>query len=59
MSTPLSKDLLQKMKAYWQAAKYLLVTQIYLNVPATQEASQALCNKLTRCDEYNIAMKKT
>ena len=30
MSMPLSKDLLQKMNAYWRAANYLSVGQIYL-----------------------------
>ena len=30
MPTPLSKDLLQKMDAYWRAANYLSVGQIYL-----------------------------
>ena len=30
MSDPLSPDLLQKMHAYWRAANYLSVGQIYL-----------------------------
>lgn len=30
MNNPLSKDLLQKMNAYWRAANYLSVGQIYL-----------------------------
>ena len=30
MATPLSADLLRKMDAYWRAANYLSVGQIYL-----------------------------
>ena len=30
MSNPLSPDLLEKMDAYWRAANYLSVGQIYL-----------------------------
>ena len=30
MSTPLSSQLLQKMHAYWRAANYLSIGQIYL-----------------------------
>jgi len=30
METPLSADLLTKMHAYWRAANYLSVGQIYL-----------------------------
>ncbi len=30
MDKPLSPDLLQKMNAYWRAANYLSVGQIYL-----------------------------
>ena len=33
MSNPLSPDLLNKMHAYWRAANYLSVGQIYLQDP--------------------------
>jgi xylulose-5-phosphate/fructose-6-phosphate phosphoketolase len=38
MSAPLSPDLLQKMHAYWRAANYLSVGQIYLQDNALLEA---------------------
>jgi len=37
MSSPLSPDLLQKMHAYWRAANYLSVGQIYLQANALLE----------------------
>ncbi len=47
MATPLSPDLLSKMDAYWRAANYLSVGQIYLldnpllSEPLTHRAHQA------------------
>ncbi len=50
MSSPLSPDLLKKMHAYWRAANYLSVGQIYLQdnplleTPLTLNISSPVCS---------------
>ena len=43
---PLSPDLLRKMNAYWRAANYLSVGQIYLyDNPLLKEAAEAVARE--------------
>jgi xylulose-5-phosphate/fructose-6-phosphate phosphoketolase len=57
MPATLSPDLLEKMDAYWRAANYLTVGQIYLKDNPLLETPLKIEMGLTRLDVFEEAQK--